>query len=180
MLDAVLLAEAKDHYQASLDGFTQIGSSLAESVHEQLTTLQTTIEAAQAAGERLERRLDDVVLILAREHTHVQVEPALDCHRLDLRRRKLLNMLLRKRTPRLAHGRNQRRRQLPQPLHGDAKVALSAALHDLAGKRAGQPVWRMWGLEPAGPSSSSRRGLRSTTFMAAPGYRRTVRRDREQ
>src|SRR5688500_16041622 len=30
-----------------------------------------------------------------------------------------------------------------------AKVALSSALHDLAGKRAGQPVWRMWGLEPS-------------------------------
>ena len=28
-----------------------------------------------------------------------------------------------------------------------ARVAVSAALHDLAGKRAGMPVWRLWGLD---------------------------------
>ena len=36
-----------------------------------------------------------------------------------------------------------------------AKVALSTALHDLAGKRAGEPVWRMWGLDPARAPRSS-------------------------
>jgi len=30
-----------------------------------------------------------------------------------------------------------------------ARAALSAALHDLAGKRLGVPVYRMWGLDPA-------------------------------
>ena len=36
-----------------------------------------------------------------------------------------------------------------------AKAAISAALHDLAGKRAGQPVWRTWGLDPARTPRSS-------------------------
>ena len=36
-----------------------------------------------------------------------------------------------------------------------AKVALSAALHDLAGKRLGVPVWRLWGLDPAAAPRSS-------------------------
>src|SRR5690606_34930735 len=35
-----------------------------------------------------------------------------------------------------------------------AKVGLSAALHDLMGKRLGVPVWRLWGLAPAAPVSS--------------------------
>src|SRR5262249_37767550 len=30
-----------------------------------------------------------------------------------------------------------------------ARCALSAALHDLAGKKLGIPVWRMWGLDAA-------------------------------
>jgi len=36
-----------------------------------------------------------------------------------------------------------------------AKAAISAALHDLAGKRAGRPVWRTWGLDPARTPRSS-------------------------
>jgi L-alanine-DL-glutamate epimerase-like enolase superfamily enzyme len=41
-----------------------------------------------------------------------------------------------------------------------ARAALSAALHDLVGKRLGQPVWRLWGLEPArAPESSFTIGL---------------------
>jgi L-Ala-D/L-Glu epimerase len=36
-----------------------------------------------------------------------------------------------------------------------AKVAISAALHDLIGKRLGLPVWRMWGLDPASAPRSS-------------------------
>jgi L-alanine-DL-glutamate epimerase-like enolase superfamily enzyme len=35
-----------------------------------------------------------------------------------------------------------------------AKCALDGALHDLVGKRAGQPLWRLFGLEPAGPPTS--------------------------
>ncbi|HUH13864.1 MAG TPA: dipeptide epimerase [Longimicrobiales bacterium] len=36
-----------------------------------------------------------------------------------------------------------------------ARVALSAALHDLVGKRLGQPLWRLWGLDPAAAPASS-------------------------
>jgi L-alanine-DL-glutamate epimerase-like enolase superfamily enzyme len=36
-----------------------------------------------------------------------------------------------------------------------AKAALSAAMHDLAGKAAGLPVWKMWGLDPAAAPRSS-------------------------
>lgn len=36
-----------------------------------------------------------------------------------------------------------------------AKVAISAALHDLIGKRLGVPVWRMWGLDPGTTPLSS-------------------------
>jgi L-alanine-DL-glutamate epimerase-like enolase superfamily enzyme len=43
-----------------------------------------------------------------------------------------------------------------------ARSALSAALHDLVGKRVGQPVWRLWGLDPAAaPRSSFTLGLAS-------------------
>jgi L-alanine-DL-glutamate epimerase-like enolase superfamily enzyme len=40
-------------------------------------------------------------------------------------------------------------------LNGSVKSAISAALHDLAGKRLGVPVYRLWGLNPdkAPPSS---------------------------
>ena len=33
--------------------------------------------------------------------------------------------------------------------NGSVKAAISAALHDLAGKRLGVPVYRLWGLDPA-------------------------------
>lgn len=36
-----------------------------------------------------------------------------------------------------------------------AKVAVSAALHDLVGKRLGLPVWKLWGLDPAAAPASS-------------------------
>jgi L-Ala-D/L-Glu epimerase len=39
--------------------------------------------------------------------------------------------------------------------NGSAKTAVSAALHDLAGKRLGVPVYRMWGLDPAKAPLSS-------------------------
>ena len=35
------------------------------------------------------------------------------------------------------------------PKNWAARAALSAALHDLVGKKLGQPVWRLWGLDPA-------------------------------
>jgi L-alanine-DL-glutamate epimerase-like enolase superfamily enzyme len=38
---------------------------------------------------------------------------------------------------------------------GSARAAVSAALHDLAGKREGQPLWKLWGLDPAGAPPSS-------------------------
>ncbi len=43
-----------------------------------------------------------------------------------------------------------------------AKAAISAALHDLAGKRLGVPVWKLWGLDPAkAPVSSFTIGIDS-------------------
>lgn len=39
--------------------------------------------------------------------------------------------------------------------NGSAKGAVSAALHDIVGKRIGIPVYRMWGLDAADVSSSS-------------------------
>ncbi len=38
---------------------------------------------------------------------------------------------------------------------GGAKSAVSAALHDIVGKRLGVPVWKMWGLEPGRAPKSS-------------------------
>ena len=34
------------------------------------------------------------------------------------------------------------------PGDASARVAVSAALHDLAGKRLGAPLWKLWGLDP--------------------------------
>src|SRR5207253_10950916 len=46
------------------------------------------------------------------------------------------------------------------PKNGAARAALSAALHDLVGKQLGQPVWRLWGLDPVrAPRSSFTIGL---------------------
>ena len=39
--------------------------------------------------------------------------------------------------------------------NASARAAVSAALHDLAGKRLGVPVHRMWGLDPAGSPPTS-------------------------
>lgn len=48
-----------------------------------------------------------------------------------------------------------------------AKVALSAALHDLRGKRRGEPVWRTWQLDPAAaPRSSFTIGIDEPSIMA--------------
>ncbi len=46
------------------------------------------------------------------------------------------------------------------PKNAAARAALSAALHDLVGKRLNQPVWKLWGLDPArAPRSSFTIGL---------------------
>ncbi len=46
-----------------------------------------------------------------------------------------------------------------------AKTGISAALHDLVGKRLGVPVWRLWGLEPKAPVSSFTIGIDSLEEM---------------
>ena len=54
------------------------------------------------------------------------------------------------------------------PRNGAARAALSAALHDLVGKRMGQPLWRLWGLDPArAPRSSFTIGLDTPDKMRA-------------
>ncbi len=46
------------------------------------------------------------------------------------------------------------------PKNWAARAALSAALHDLVGKKLGQPLWRVWGLDPKkAPISSFTIGL---------------------
>jgi L-alanine-DL-glutamate epimerase-like enolase superfamily enzyme len=46
---------------------------------------------------------------------------------------------------------------LIQALHGNpsTRAAISTALHDLAAKRMGVPVWKMWGLNPANAPKTS-------------------------
>jgi L-alanine-DL-glutamate epimerase-like enolase superfamily enzyme len=52
------------------------------------------------------------------------------------------------------------------PKNGAARAALSAALHDLVGKRLGQPLWRVWGLDPKkAPLSSFTIGLDTAEKM---------------
>jgi L-alanine-DL-glutamate epimerase-like enolase superfamily enzyme len=44
--------------------------------------------------------------------------------------------------------------------NGSARAAVSAALHDMVGKRLGVPVWKLWGLDPkASPLSSFTIGI---------------------
>ncbi|HEU4882379.1 MAG TPA: dipeptide epimerase [Longimicrobium sp.] len=49
--------------------------------------------------------------------------------------------------------------------NGSARVAVSAALHDLVGKRLGLPVWKLWGLDPVAPKSSFTIGIDSVEVM---------------
>jgi L-alanine-DL-glutamate epimerase-like enolase superfamily enzyme len=50
--------------------------------------------------------------------------------------------------------------------HAAARAALSAALHDLVGKRLGAPLYRIWGLDPArAPVSSFTIGLDTADRM---------------
>jgi L-Ala-D/L-Glu epimerase len=53
------------------------------------------------------------------------------------------------------------RRFAARPGEQAAKAALDAALHDWIGKRLGQPVWRLLGLERLGPPTSFTIGLDS-------------------
>src|SRR5216683_475824 len=54
------------------------------------------------------------------------------------------------------------------PKNWAARAALSAALHDLVGKKLGQPLWRLWGLDPKrAPLSSFTIGLDSSDKMRA-------------
>jgi L-alanine-DL-glutamate epimerase-like enolase superfamily enzyme len=54
------------------------------------------------------------------------------------------------------------------PKNWSTRAALSAALHDLVGKRLGQPLWRLWGLDPKrAPLSSFTIGLDSPEKMRA-------------
>ncbi|HEY2805335.1 MAG TPA: dipeptide epimerase [Gemmatimonadales bacterium] len=47
-----------------------------------------------------------------------------------------------------------------------AKAAISAALHDLVGKRLGVPVWKLWGLDPSkAPVSSFTIGIDSAATI---------------
>jgi L-Ala-D/L-Glu epimerase len=45
------------------------------------------------------------------------------------------------------------------------KTGVSAALHDLVGKRLGIPVWKLWGLERRAPTSSFTIGIDETERM---------------
>ena len=47
------------------------------------------------------------------------------------------------------------------------KTAVSAALHDLVAKRLGVPLWRLWGLDPVGPTSSFTIGIGELEQMRA-------------
>ena len=54
------------------------------------------------------------------------------------------------------------------PKNWAARAALSAALHDLVGKKLGQPLWRLWGLDPKkAPNSSFTIGLDTPEKMRA-------------
>lgn len=51
--------------------------------------------------------------------------------------------------------------------NGSAHAAVSAALHDWIGKRLGEPLWRLWGLDPAeAPPSSYTIGIDEPGVMA--------------
>jgi L-alanine-DL-glutamate epimerase-like enolase superfamily enzyme len=54
--------------------------------------------------------------------------------------------------------------------NGSVKSAISAAAHDLVGKRLGVPLWKLWGLDPATAP------LSSFTIAIAPDTRELVRR----
>jgi L-alanine-DL-glutamate epimerase-like enolase superfamily enzyme len=54
--------------------------------------------------------------------------------------------------------------------NGSVKSAISAAAHDIVGKRLGVPLWKLWGLDPA------KAPLSSFTIAIAPDTKELVRR----
>ena len=54
--------------------------------------------------------------------------------------------------------------------NGSVKSAISAAAHDIVGKRLGVPLWKLWGLDPA------KAPLSSFTIAIAPDNKELVRR----
>jgi L-Ala-D/L-Glu epimerase len=54
--------------------------------------------------------------------------------------------------------------------NGSVKSAISAAAHDIVGKRLGVPVWKLWGLDP------SKAPLSSFTIAIAPDTTELIRR----
>ncbi|HYC31429.1 MAG TPA: dipeptide epimerase, partial [Gemmatimonadales bacterium] len=62
----------------------------------------------------------------------------------------------------------ERRWELQLRLNPAARAALSAALHDLVGKRLGVPVYKLWGLDPArAPRSTFTIGIDTPARMKA-------------
>lgn len=60
----------------------------------------------------------------------------------------------------------ERRLESALPRNAAARAAISAALHDLIGKRLGVPVWRLWGLDPAkAPRSTFTIGMDTPEMM---------------
>src|SRR5512142_2567067 len=55
--------------------------------------------------------------------------------------------------------RAERRVELALGRSAAARSAVSAALHDLVGKRLGVPVWKLWGLDPVAAVSSFTIGI---------------------
>ena len=54
------------------------------------------------------------------------------------------------------------------PDAASARAGVSAALHDLVGRRLGRPLWRLWGLDPSeAPTSSFTLGLDDPEVIAA-------------
>ena len=63
------------------------------------------------------------------------------------------------------------RRLTELPGNHAAKAAVDAALHDLVGKLAGQPTWRLLGLERGGPPRSAVLGKRPVAGRPVRGRR---------
>ena len=66
----------------------------------------------------------------------------------------------------------ERRLELALRGHPAARAAVSAALHDLAAKRLGVPLWKLWGLDPArAPRSTFTIGLDTPERMRLTPWR---------
>ncbi len=64
--------------------------------------------------------------------------------------------------------RTERAMERAAPDAPAARAAVSAALHDLVGRRLGRPLWRLWGLDPSEtPTSSFTLGIDEPEVIAA-------------